>query len=72
LNVEAVPIAAAPMTLTVAPAVVALAKETVVEPDPLAIKTLLPAPEELPRVIAPVCALPPTTIVPVVVLAPIP
>ena len=45
---------AAVAILTVAPDVVALAIETVVEPEPLAIRTLFDVPVELPRVIAPV------------------
>ena len=66
----AVAIVAAQPRFIVAPAVVTFPKETVVEPDPFAITTLLEAPEEDPRAIAPVCAVPPIVIVPVVVAAP--
>jgi hypothetical protein len=53
LKVLAVPMAAAPMTFTVAPAVTTLARETVVDPEPLAITTLLDPADEEPNVIAP-------------------
>lgn len=56
--------------LTVAPAVVTLAIDTVVDPEPFAIRTELDVPEEEPIVMVPVWVAPPIRIVPVVILVP--